>query len=143
MWPNYELFISTMKTSCYKNIDFRQTTITVAPAVFTGGIIAHHPWHIAWADADTGLTPSLPKLPSGMVIATWKPGDTIPTPTHDPVGHADENPGASGGIWFCIVGIPIIVVGAITLIAWCMIFVVCPVYAVDSSASKCKGPEIT
>lgn len=60
---------------------------------FTGGIIVHHPCHIACADADTGLTPSLPKLPSGTVIATWKPGDTIHTPTHDQVGHADENPG--------------------------------------------------
>jgi hypothetical protein len=44
-----------MKTPCDKGIDLGQTTTTVASAVFTGGIMAHHPWHIAWDDTETVL----------------------------------------------------------------------------------------
>jgi hypothetical protein len=50
-----------MKTPCDKDIDLGQTTVTIASAVFTGDIMAHHPWHIAWDDTETVLIPCLPK----------------------------------------------------------------------------------
>lgn len=113
--------IPTLTAPCYRSFEPGETTITVTDDstthIFTHGIQVHRPWTVTWAASDTSsLTPSLPSLTTGMTLATWVPGETVPAELYEP--RPSDGLKIGGGFYGLVVGIPVGVVVIACVLVW-------------------------
>ncbi|KAK4120427.1 hypothetical protein N657DRAFT_161697 [Parathielavia appendiculata] len=120
--------------ACFANTtDTAAPTATASPAGSPHRLRVHNAWHISWDASDiSSLSPTPPPFApctTSPVIRSWVPGATVePNAFFVPGGACEWNDGTSRwskgetiGMWFLMVGVPIIglAILATCLGCWC------------------------